>query len=108
MTYNVLLNSRGGFKKVQVQNVTSYTRDKETVPGGMYRNTGLAVLDVFESQTGFVDAGSVIGKDDIFTHTAPHQENKDQYYHLFTGTGGAILAFFWDSYVIGVYPEPTV
>ena len=100
--YYVILNGRGGYKRETVLQVTTYTREVVTgYPGNMYRDTGLAVTDAGTSD-GVPLAGSPVAKDDIFNHTAPKQETKETFAHIFKDASGVVVGFYWDDYVAGV------
>ena len=96
------LNGRGGYKRETELQVTTYTREVVTgYPGNMYRDTGLAVTDAGTSD-GVPLAGSPVAKDDIFNHTAPKQETKERFAHIFKDASGVVVGFYWDDYVAGV------
>lgn len=100
--YYVRLNGRGGYKRETVLQVTTYTREVVTgYPGNMYRDTGLAVTDAMRSD-GIPLPGSPIAQDDIFNHTAPKQETKERFAHIFKDASGVVVGFYWDDYVAGV------
>jgi len=100
--YYVRLNGRGGYKRETVLQVTTYTREVVTgYPGNMYRDMGLAVTDAGTSD-GVPLAGSPVAKDDIFNHTAPKQETKERFAHIFKDASGVVVGFYWDDYVAGV------
>lgn len=104
-TYYVRLNGRGGYKRETVSNVTTYKREVVTgYPGNMYRDTGLSVTDAITSK-GTLLAGSPLDEDDIYNHTAPRQETKERFAHIFedgTTPTPLVIGFYWDDYVAGV------
>lgn len=105
MDYFVRLNGRGGYKQERVKDVTTYTREVvDTYPGNMYRDTGIVVTDALMSNSVPL-AGSALAKDDIINHTAPKQEEKKRYAHIFkdaTSPTPKVIGFYWDDYVAGV------
>lgn len=103
--YYVRLNGRGGYKQEKVTGVTTYTREAVTAyPGNMYRDTGIAVTDALTANT-LANAGSALGEDDVLNHTAPRQEEKKRYAHIFKNAASPtpeVIGFYWDDYVAGV------
>ena len=100
--YYVRLNGRGGYKQEKVTGVTTYTREAVTgYPGNMYRDTGVAVTDATISGN-VITAGSPVAADDVVTHTAPKQETKSRFAHIFKDASNVVIGFYWDDYVAGV------
>lgn len=105
--YYVRLNGRGGYKREKVTGVVTYTQEiVADLPGNMYRDTGLAVLDPSRSESDVTPSEtSIRSEDDVYNHTAPRQEQKDRYAHIFkdgTSPTPIVLGFYWDDYVVGV------
>jgi len=103
LSYTILLNSRGGYKTVGIEDVYAYERVSEAdIPDYLYRDTGLSVpLDGFT----IVSGGDLIEDDDLYTHTPPRQASKDRFAHIFydnTTPTPVEIGFIWDDYVISV------
>lgn len=105
MTYYVRLNGRGGYKRETVTGVTTYRREAVTgYPGNIYRDTGLSVTDATTSRA-TLTPDSPLDEDDIYNHTAPRQEIKERYAHIFEDNSTPtplVIGFYWDDYVAGV------
>ena len=90
MPQDVFLALKSG-RTQKIASVVSWTTaDVEEYPGKTWRNTGLAVCDVYTSDS-LINPGSTLGKDDVATGAVPQYLKRKRTYWVFTDSN----AFVW-------------